>query len=76
MTPPFNSNNLPTDGIIDRSQGVDMSRAAIERRLRTVGRLHKAWQSLRQFKLVVSKPAGDAVNETARDAQRDAPIQT
>lgn len=35
-----------------RSIDVDMSPAAIERRLRMLGHLHTAWQSLRRFKKV------------------------
>jgi hypothetical protein len=54
MTPPSNlfKSTLPF-GI--RSMEVDMSPAAIESRLRMLGHLHKAWQSLRHFKKVEHK---------------------
>jgi hypothetical protein len=58
MIQPSNTTKPPLAAGV-RTLVVDMSPAAIERRLRTVGELHKCWQSLRRFKPAEKQKSAD-----------------
>ena len=57
MTPPFSPDKPPLESA-KRSIDVDMSPAAIDRRLREVFSLWDLWRCLRRFRIVDANDAG------------------